>query len=125
MHSSGERELRLYLPKDARCQDCDLRGALREDGTPRIDKWTARKQTSGCMGCGGTGVESELFIIPAGEAKFYLTDKQLFVLERRLGERRFSQRQLAEAMGITLRAVQTIERRGITRLRGVVKSVHR
>ena len=112
----------IYVPVGGRCEDCDIRDALNEMGNPRTNKWTGARLTAGCGGCGGSGVKAEVVVVPHLEASRILTDKQLFVLERRLGSKRYTQRDIARSMGITHRAVQELERRGMATLRGVAKN---
>lgn len=112
-------DLRLYLRDGGRCEDCDLRGALADSGNPKVDKWTGTSLTWGCEACGGSGILSQVVVVPAAEAAKILTDKQLFVLERRLGDHRYSLREIAKSMGISHKAVHKLELAGLKRLRGV------
>lgn len=116
-------DLRFYFPTGGRCEDCDLRNALNEMGSARVDPWTGSRLTFGCEGCGGSGVQSRLCVIPRYQAEALLSEKQLFVLELRLGDSPYTQRSIARMMGVSQQAVDKLERAGMAKLRGVVRKV--
>lgn len=108
----------MFWPEDRRCEDCELRGALRRDGAPRRHPWYGFRLTQGCEGCGGSGRSSRdhtLYFIPVDEFIRRLTSKQRFVFTNRLmfvngnGHKRMSQVELAQAMGVSQPAVSQLE----------------
>jgi DNA-directed RNA polymerase specialized sigma24 family protein len=105
---------------DRRCEDCDLRHALAESGSPKPHPVYGYSLAYGCDGCGGTGRASfkvKLELQPALES---LTSKQRFVIERRLGlvgGRKFTQSEIAESMGVDQTTVRDHESSAKDRLR--------
>jgi transcriptional regulator with XRE-family HTH domain len=114
--SDGKVVLRREI--GGRCPDCDLRGALDHLGQPRRHRHYGFKLTIGCDNCGGTGVDSEVVKLDPSALK-RLTPKQRFVIEGRLGltdGTRYTQRQIAAAMGTSHQAVCKLEKGARKRL---------
>jgi DNA-directed RNA polymerase specialized sigma24 family protein len=113
----------IRVPLQGRCEDCDLRDALTLSGRPKRHPQLGYDLSHGCRGCGGTGVSSKLVRLEVHALRL-LTPKQRFVLERRLGTldgRKYTQQEIAEAMGTSQQAVAKLEYWGRKRLLGVVK----
>jgi len=121
----------MFWPEDRRCEDCELRGALRRDGAPRRHPWYGFRLTQGCEGCGGSGRSSRdhtLYFIPVDEFIRRLTSKQRFVFTNRLmfvngnGHKRMSQVELAQAMGVSQPAVHYLEQAVIDKLNALTRA---
>ncbi len=122
-----------------RCEDCDLRNALDARGFSRphpsdvlplrrssppverqLRRHRRRRLTEGCEGCGGTGRQATLRArVSVATLAGILTAKQRFVLEHRVWEGRkrpFTQREVAEAMGVSQPMVSKIEAEALDRV---------
>lgn len=113
-------DLRVYLPDGlGRCEDCDLRDALTLHGTARLNKNSGDAMTKGCEACGGGGKQPLVVIVPRAIAEAMLTEKQLFVMERRLGSldgKRYTLDTIARIMGISRQAAHKLSRKGMKKL---------
>lgn len=115
-----EKNLIVRTWTDRRCEDCDLRNALTESGSPKIHPTYGYSMARGCDGCGGTGRASFKVSLELQPALDFLTAKQRFVIERRLGlvgGRRFTLKEIAEAMSVSPQTVSEHESSAKERLR--------
>jgi len=117
----------VYLD-DCPCEDCQLRGtetlphgsyetlpdippSLTADGSPAYHPIYGFRLTSGCDGCGGTGISmrgSIKFVFEQSILERRLTMKQCFVMRLRLGlkdGKRYKQWEIARLMGVTRQAI--------------------
>ncbi len=120
-----EKRIYVSLRMGGRCEDCDLRHALSMEGVPRRHPQYGSSLSAHCDGCHGSGVNSQTLWLNGDAALRRLTLKQRFVVERRLGiggdRRRYTQRQIAEAMGVSRETVKDIERQAKAKLRAMVE----
>src|SRR5690349_7298290 len=112
------------------CRDCGIRNVLTIDGLPRRHRHYGFRLSGGCAGCGGTGRASiyvdglATLIDSLAKRKVRpLTHKQRFVVERRYGLTdgySYSQREIAEMMGISQQAVNKLEQAARGKIEHVV-----
>lgn len=117
---SGTRP--FWIETGETCRDCGIRNVLTIDGLPRRHRYYGFRLSGGCAGCGGTGRASVQVVGLPGILESLskrrirpLTQKQKFVLELRYGLRdgaSYSQREIAEMMGVSQQTVDRFEKAG-------------